>query len=75
MWSLIPGPVKAALVTFGGILLAFLTGGLWGKRKERQARKVKSVQDVLEAKETENEIQNLPPDERRRRLDGWMRDD
>lgn len=75
MWSLIPGPVKAALGFFGGILLAFLTGGLWGWRKQRQARKVKSVQDVLDAKETEDEIQNLPADERRRRLDGWMRDD
>lgn len=76
MWSLIPGPVKAALAAFGGVLLAFLTGGLWGKRKERQARKVKSVQDVLDAKEIEDEIRDMDAEERRRRLDAdWMRDD
>lgn len=75
MWSLIPSEIKAIAVAFGAVVMAFITGAARGRYKQRQAAKVKSVQDVLDAKETEDEIQNLPADERRRRLDGWMRDD
>lgn len=72
MWSLIPGPVKAALAAFGAILSAFFFGHLRGKAKQRERAKAKAhaarLRNIEEAREQADEIENLDDSDYRRQL-------
>jgi len=64
-----------AVVTFG------LIGGVYtkGKRDEREHHEREQREREQRARDARNQVEqdlaNLSPAERRKRLDGWMRDD
>ena len=61
-WPYVAGAVSA--------LIAFLAG----RRSQRQKDRIKGLERKIEREEIEDEIDNLTPADRDKRLDKWMRD-
>lgn len=76
---LIPSQVRrAALLVGGGLLALALTA--WrlvsaGRKSERARQEAQSLDNLRSRQETDNAVDRLDDDARRKRLSGWVRDD
>jgi len=69
LWAVIAG---AAVVAF---LAAFLRGRASGVADAKKAAQARAHEALKARREVTDELESESPDDRRRRLDGWMRDD
>lgn len=65
------------LLALGGLfatIIAFFAGGNRRKHKDRAERAEADYAAILKRKELDDELENLDPADRRKRLDKWVRE-
>lgn len=76
---LIPSKVRRAALWVGGGILA-ITLAAWrlvsvGRKSERARQEAQSLDNLRSRERTENAVDRLDDDARRKRLSGWVRDE
>mgnify|MGYP000235845240 CR=1 FL=1 len=74
MLSLLSPEIIGAILAVFGLVVSFLAGGSRQKHKDRAQRAERDKDAIIKRKELEDEVENLPPDDRRKRLDKWVRE-
>lgn len=74
LWAALPRWLKEALVAIATGILIYLAGRNRGTANERARQKAADAQAIKRRKEIDDEVARLPPADRDRRLDRWMRD-
>lgn len=71
--------LKTWLAVAGAVVLAVVAALFMGQRRGRQAERAdhdrRNLDAMKDAKDVRDEIDRESPDDVRRRLDGWMRDE
>lgn len=65
------------IIAIGGMIAAvisYLAGGRNAKSKADAKRAETDLNAIKKRKELEDDVKDLPPDERRKRLDQWVRE-
>lgn len=65
------------ILAIGGLvatIVAYIAGGKRQKDKQRADQAVADVDAMVKRRELENEVESLSPDDRRKRLDQWVRE-
>jgi|TARA_R110000824_G_scaffold24545_5_gene86361 uncharacterized membrane protein len=63
----------AALAILSGVMLIYFQGVSKGVQKVKQKSQKKRIEDLLDAKEVSDEIQELDDDALYKRADKWLR--
>lgn len=76
---LIPSKVRRTALWVGGGMLAIALAA-WrlvsaGRKSERARQEAQSLDNLRSRERTENEVDRLDDDARRKRLSGWVRDE
>lgn len=75
IWRMLPGPVKAALVTLGVGALAFLGGRYKGRHNAEEDERRRNAEALQKRVEVDREVGKLSGDEAQKRLrDRWGSD-
>jgi sensor domain CHASE-containing protein len=74
MPSFLSPEILAALGAIAAVVVSFLVGGSRQKHKDRAKRAEADKDAIIKRKELEDEVENLPSDDRRKRLDKWVRE-
>lgn len=72
--SFLSPEIIGAILAVLGLVVSFLAGGSRARHKGRADRAEADKDAILKRKELEDEIENLPPADRRNRLDKWVRE-
>ena len=75
IWRMIPLPVRVGLIGAFAAVMAYLAGRRTGRQNADEERKRNDAQAIQNREKTHDEIQKLSPSDRRKRLDGWVRDE
>lgn len=75
IWRMIPLPVRVGIIGVVAAIFAYLGGRHKGRQNADEERKRLDAQAIDNRNKTHDEIQNLSPDDRRKRLDKWVRDE
>jgi membrane protein YdbS with pleckstrin-like domain len=77
IWSILPKPVKVALVFIGSILIA----AQWGRNRARKDMEEQRAKDnanaIIERDKIDEQVKRLPPNvvDQHLRDGGWLRDE
>lgn len=74
LWAITPRPVKIALAGIGAALAIFIAGRRAGSQNERGIQKEKDARATKLGRDTKDEVRNLDPATRDKRIDRWLRD-
>ncbi len=72
--SFLSPEILAAIGAIVAVAFSFLMGGSRQKHKARADKAEADNKAIVKRKELEDEIENLDPIERRKRLDKWVRE-
>lgn len=75
IWRMIPTPVRVGIIGAIAAGFAYLGGRYKGRKNADEERKRLDAQAIQNRERKHDEIQKLSPDDRRKRLDGWVRDE
>jgi protein-S-isoprenylcysteine O-methyltransferase Ste14 len=75
IWNLTPRWIKVLGAGIISVILAALAGRYKGRRDAEDEQRKRDAQAIETRKETHDEVQKLSPSDRRKRLDGWVRDE
>ena len=72
--SFLSPEIIGAILAVLGLVVSFLAGGSRAKHKGRADRAEADKKAILKRRELEDEVDKLAPDDRRKRLDKWVRE-
>jgi len=75
LWNITPRWIKVTLAFILSVILAALAGRYRGRKDADEERRKNDAAAIQNREKTHDEIQNLSPDDRRKRLGGWVRDE
>lgn len=75
LWNLTPRWVKVAGGAVLSVILAALAGRYKGRKDAEEEQRRRDAEAIETRKKVDDEVSHLSPDDRRKRLDGWVRDE
>ena len=75
IWNLTPTWIKVLLGGILSVILAALAGRVQGRRDADEERKKNDADAIKHREQINAETDKLSPDDKRKRLDGWVRDE
>lgn len=75
IWNLMPKWLKVILLGTVSVILAALAGRYQGRKDADEERKKNDAAAIKNREQINADTQKLSPDDRRKRLDKWVRDE
>ena len=75
LWNMTPRWIKVLGGAILSVILAALAGRYKGRKDAEEEQRRRDAQALENRNKVHDEIQKLSPDDRRKRLDGWVRDE
>lgn len=73
MLDVVPTEIVAVFMAVVAAVIGFIAGGRSSTNRHRAKQAEKDKEAVIRRKELEDEVENLSDDDRRKRLDKWVR--